>query len=50
MWNTPALFAFLSHAILDQNRDFMLMPLVILGILSVSYTNKGEELRTNHPE
>lgn len=31
------IFAFLSHAVVDQNIGFMLMPLVFLGILAVSY-------------
>jgi hypothetical protein len=31
------LFATLSHAVVDQNIGFILMPLVILAILAVSY-------------
>ncbi|HYG39504.1 MAG TPA: DoxX family protein [Cytophagales bacterium] len=31
------IFAFISHAYVDKNIGFMLMPLVILGILAVSY-------------
>ncbi len=31
------LFAFISHAAVDKNIGFMLMPLVVLGILAVSY-------------
>lgn len=31
------IFAFISHACVDQNIGFMLMPLVVLGILAVSY-------------
>ena len=31
------IFAFISHACVDQNIGFMLMPLVFLGILAVSY-------------
>ena len=31
------IFAFISHAFVDQNIGFMLMPLVFLGILAVSY-------------
>ncbi len=31
------IFAFISHAIVDKNIGFMLMPLVVLGILAVSY-------------
>lgn len=32
------IFAFISHACVDQNIGFMLMPLVVLAILAVSYT------------
>lgn len=31
------IFAFISHACVDQNISYMLMPLVVLGILVVSY-------------
>lgn len=31
------IFAFISHAFVDQNIGYMLMPLVVLGILAVSY-------------
>lgn len=31
------IFAVISHAFVDQNVGFMLMPLVFLGILAVSY-------------
>lgn len=31
------IFAFISHAYVDQNIGYMLMPLVVLGILAVSY-------------
>ena len=31
------IFAFISHAYVDQNIGFMLMPLVVLAILAVSY-------------
>ena len=31
------IFAFISHAYVDKNIGFMLMPLVVLGILAVSY-------------
>lgn len=31
------IFAFISHACVDQNIGYMLMPLVVLGILAVSY-------------
>ena len=32
------IFAFISHAFVDKNIGYMLMPLVFLGILAVSYT------------
>lgn len=31
------IFAFISHACVDQHVGFMVMPLVVLGILAVSY-------------
>lgn len=31
------IFAFISHAYVDQNVGFMLLPLVVLGLLAVSY-------------
>lgn len=31
------LFAFISHACVDKNIGFMLLPLVVLGILALSY-------------
>lgn len=31
------MFAFISHAIVDKNIGFMLLPLIILGILTLSY-------------
>jgi hypothetical protein len=34
------LFAFISHACVDKNALFMLLPLIILGILAVSYRYK----------
>lgn len=34
------IFAFVSHACVDQNIGYMLMPLVILAILVVSYIYK----------
>ncbi|MBK1438454.1 DoxX family protein [Parapedobacter sp. ISTM3] len=30
-------FAFISHAAVDQNIGYMLMPLAVLGILAISY-------------
>lgn len=32
------IFAFISHACVDKNIGYMLMPLVVLGILVISYT------------
>ena len=32
------IFAFISHSCVDRNLGYMIMPLVILGILAVSYT------------
>lgn len=32
------IFAFISHAVVDKNIGFMLLPLVILTILTISYT------------
>lgn len=31
------IFAFISHACVDKNMAYMLMPLVVLGILAISY-------------
>ncbi len=31
------IYAFISHAYVDQNIGFMLLPLIVLGILAVSY-------------
>jgi len=31
------IFAFISHACVDQNIGYMLMPLVVLAVLAVSY-------------
>lgn len=31
------IFAFISHACVDKNIGYMLMPLVVLGILAISY-------------
>lgn len=31
------LFAFISHAYVDKNIGYMLLPIVVLGILAVSY-------------
>ncbi len=40
------IFAFISHACVDKNIGFMLMPLVVLGILAVSYIYKNK-IQTN---
>jgi hypothetical protein len=40
------IFAFISHAVVDKNIGFMLMPLVVLGILAVSYVY-NPKIRTN---
>lgn len=39
------IFAFISHAFVDKNIGYMIMPLVVLGILAVSYVygNKIQE-------
>lgn len=34
------IFAFISHACVDQNILYMLMPLIVLGILALSYVYK----------
>ena len=39
-------FAFISHAYVDKNIGFMLLPLVVLGILAVSYVY-GAKIRVN---
>ena len=31
------IFAFISHACVDKNMGYMLMPLVVLGVLMISY-------------
>ena len=52
------IFAFISHAYVDKNIGFMLMPLVFLGILAVSYVyntkiqdnaTAGYEITENDP-
>lgn len=40
------IFAFISHAYIDQNIGFMALPLVVLGILAVSYVY-NDKIRTN---
>ena len=43
------IYAFISHACVDRNIGFMLMPVVVLGILLVSYryNNKIQEYKIN---
>ncbi len=41
------IFACISHACVDKNIGFMLMPLVVLGILAVSYVY-GNKIRANN--
>ncbi|WP_285058623.1 DoxX family protein [Pedobacter ginsengisoli] len=36
------IFAFISHACVDKNIGFMLLPVVILGILAVSYLYRNK--------
>ena len=43
------IFAFISHAFVDQNIMFMLMPLVVLAILAISYIYNGR-LRDRYDE
>jgi len=40
------IFAFISHACVDKNIGFMLLPLVVLVILAISYVY-NPKLRTN---
>lgn len=40
------IFAFISHACVDKNIAFMVMPLVVLGILALSYIY-GNKIRNN---
>ncbi|MGK6352254.1 DoxX family protein [Parapedobacter sp. DT-150] len=45
------IFAFISHACVDQNIGFMLLPLVVLGILAVSYVYQHKiqrSVKTNY--
>jgi hypothetical protein len=44
------IFAFISHAYVDKNIGFMLMPLVVLGILAVSYIYNNKILTDNQNE
>lgn len=42
------IFAFISHACVDQNLGYMIMPLAVLGILIVSYTYDRKLNFNNH--
>ncbi|MFC4870286.1 DoxX family protein [Negadavirga shengliensis] len=44
------IFAFISHAYVDKNIGFMLMPLVVLGILAASYIYNNKILTNNQNE
>lgn len=44
------IFAFISHACVDKNAAFMFMPILILGILAVSYFCRGRIARLNSKE
>lgn len=41
------LFAFISHACVDKNITYMLLPLIVLGILMVSYYYRSSVTRTS---
>jgi len=40
------IFAFISHACVDKNIAYMLMPLIVLGILMLSYLYRGKISRS----
>lgn len=40
------IYAFISHACVDKNVSYMLMPIAVLGILAVSYIY-GNKIRAN---
>lgn len=48
------IFAFISHASVDKNISYMLMPLAVLGILAISYLynpiirKNGQNKLSNH--
>jgi len=42
------IFAFISHAAVDRNIGFMLLPIVVLGILAISYAY-GNKIRKQQP-
>ncbi|MNK32324.1 hypothetical protein D3C87_507820 [compost metagenome] len=44
------IFAFISHACVDKNAAFMLMPILVLGILAVSYFYQAKIARLHSKE
>lgn len=44
------IFAFISHACVDKNITYMLMPLIVLGILMLSYVYGRKIARTHDRE
>jgi hypothetical protein len=41
------IYAFISHACVDKNIGYMLLPLIVLGILAVSYTYNNKIQQQN---
>ncbi|WP_312745398.1 DoxX family protein [Sphingobacterium multivorum] len=44
------IFAFISHACVDKNAAFMVMPIVILAVLAVSYVYQGRIARLSRKD
>ncbi|WP_286849677.1 MULTISPECIES: DoxX family protein [Sphingobacterium] len=44
------IFAFISHACVDKNAAFMVMPILVLGILAVSYFYQAKIARLSNEE
>lgn len=44
------IFAFISHACVDKNAAFMMMPILVLGILAVSYFYQAKITRLSNKE
>ncbi|MGJ1439556.1 DoxX family protein [Sphingobacterium siyangense] len=44
------IFAFISHACVDKNAAFMMMPILVLGILAVSYFYQAKIARLSNKE
>lgn len=42
------IFAFISHACVDKNAAFMMMPILVLGILAVSYFYQAKIARLSN--